>query len=66
MMDKEDHERILVSGAVELFGLPDTPATRRAARETLDFMDTVWRLDADSGDQPATAGTAERNDGIGS
>jgi hypothetical protein len=64
MMGKEDNERILMSCAVGLFGLPDSPATRRAARETLDFMDTVWRLDADSDDQPATAGGSGRNDGI--
>jgi hypothetical protein len=63
-MEKEDRVQILMSGAIGLFGLPDTPATRRAAREMIDFMDTIWRLDVDPDDQPATVGRLGRNDGI--
>ncbi len=64
MMNKEDREQILVSGVAGLFGLSDAAASQRAARETLEFMDTVWRLEVDPNVRPATVGGAGRSDGM--
>ncbi len=64
MMDKADREQILRSGAIGLFEISDTPASQRAAREMLDFMDTVWRLDVDPDVGPATVWGLGRNDAI--
>ncbi len=54
MMEKKNREQVLIAGAINLFELSDTPALQRAASETLDFMETVWRLDVDSNAGPAT------------
>ncbi len=63
MMEKENREQVLMSGAIGLFGLPDTPALQRAASETLDFMETVWRLEVDPNAWPATMWYPRPDDG---